>query len=145
MTLTARDMMVRNVMVAAPETNCGDVVREFVENRYTGMPVVDSGGHVVGVISEFDVLAAFERGSIPEDLYVEQVMSPPITVDADASFDDVADVLRKQGIIRVPVIDGGVLVGIVARHDLLRAALMPGLSEPAPSAPHRYTVLPALT
>lgn len=143
--MKARDIMVRNVMVASPESNCGDVVREFVANRYTGMPVVSRDARVVGVVTEFDLLSAYRNGNIPEDLAVEQIMSPPITVDADADFDTIADLLQREGIIRVPVTDDGVLVGIVARHDLLRAALMPGEEIPAPSAPHRYTVLPAST
>lgn len=140
----ARDMMVRDVLVASPETSCGDIVEEFVTTGYTGMPVVDGAGHVVGVVTEFDLIAAYQQGRVPEDMVAEQVMSPPITVQADATFDDVADLLRREGILRVPVIDAGVLVGIVARHDLLRTELRPPVSEPLPSHPHRYTVLPAV-
>src|SRR5512138_2664970 len=54
--LTVRDVMSRPPLTVRPETSLKDVARLLVEHRISGLPVVDAGGRVVGVVSEADLL-----------------------------------------------------------------------------------------
>jgi CBS domain-containing protein len=123
-----------------------DVIRILIDNRISGVPVVDNGA-VVGIISEGDLIlrerAYRQRGGMAflaqqlfEDheklaleyrkahgLVAEDVMSGPvITILPGTPVEEIAHLMAERHIKRVPVVQGGKLVGIVSRGDVLRAA-----------------------
>ena len=154
---TAGDLMTRDVAVVHPETSLLDAVKLMAQRRVSGVPVVDSDGKVVGVLSEgdlvrwhegyserqarwldmlaegFQLAPAFLDGVREQHRKVKTVMSPgAVTVTEDMPAREVAHLMHSKNIKRLPVMRDGKLVGIVARSDLVRA-LAAKLGE-APSA-----------
>jgi CBS domain-containing protein len=124
--LKARDIMHGPVLAATPRALLRDIAMELVTNHYTGMPVAAPDGRVVGVISEADLVRALREGKQLENLTATDVMTgPPVTIDADASFEEVMESLEDYRIVRVPVTSEGKLVGIITRRDVIRAVLEP--------------------
>jgi len=124
--LTAKDVMQRPVIAATPRASLRDVASQLVANEFTGMPVVASDGRVVGVITESDIVRAVVQGKRLENLAASDVMTgPPITVKMDAPLNEVMKHLEENRIVRVPVTNDDVLVGIISRRDVIRAILEP--------------------
>jgi CBS domain-containing protein len=137
--MRVRDVMTADVTTVAPDTDLRDVATVLVEKRISGVPVVD-GERVVGVVSEGDILfkerpsSGLQRGVLAwlmdeGDLMLkidattaERAMtSPPVTIGSERSVADAAALMLEERISRLPVVEGSQLVGIVTRHDLVRA------------------------
>lgn len=141
--MKVRDVMTSEVVRVAPAMRLKDLARLLLDRRITGAPVVDQAGHVVGVISETDLLAKEvgrplsrrtpldwifgERPNPTEQRRreantVEQAMSAPaMTVEADRPLREAAAIMVDRAVNRLPVVDAGRLVGIITRADLVRA------------------------
>jgi CBS domain-containing protein len=142
--MRAADIMTPNVITVGPEDAVQDVARLLLRNQISGAPVVDARGAIIGVVSEGDLMRRAEidtdekrswwrrawagRERLARDYVrtnarkVADVMSSPaITVGPDTSLREVASLLEHKGIKRVPIVDGGKLVGIISRANLLRA------------------------
>ncbi|MGW6562893.1 CBS domain-containing protein [Streptomyces hydrogenans] len=113
-------LMTDDVVSALPAMSFRDVAKLLAEHDITGLPVVDTDDHVVGVVSESDLLA--RRAPT-----VRGVMSAPaVTVHAEEAAADAARLMARLGVERLPVVDEEErLVGIVTRRDLLRVFLRP--------------------
>jgi CBS domain-containing protein len=124
--LTAKDVMQGPVLAATPQASLRDVAIQLVANEISGMPVAAPDGRVVGVVTESDIVRALVEGKRLESLTATDVMTgPPITVDVNSSMEEVMKKLEDYRIVRVPVTDGEVLVGIIARRDAIKAVLEP--------------------
>jgi len=144
MTLLVRDVMSAPVHTVTTATPLKDVARILVDQRISGVPVVDDTGAVVGVVSEADLLVKeggqevarrrwFGRilGERPEAVARqikigaitagEAMTSPPVTIEFDRSTAAAATLMVDRQINRLPVLEHGRLVGIVSRADLVRA------------------------
>ena len=85
------------------------------------LPVLDEHGCPAGIISEFDLLKLICDGG-GEEAKVRQYMSPGLFgVSEEDDWVSVADMFRLKRVRRLPVLRGATLVGIVTRHDLMRA------------------------
>jgi CBS domain-containing protein len=149
--MKARDVMASHVITVGPELDLKAVANTLVANGISAVPVVTIDGSVVGIVSEGDlmhraVLGAerkrsrwLETFSSAEHLMAEfvkahgrkakDVMTPQvISVSPDTSLQEIADLLEKHGIKRVPVIEKGRLVGIVSRANLVQALATRGLA-----------------
>lgn len=98
------------VSVDAPTSRVAAVLRE---HRISGVPVVDSTGAVVGLLSEYDLLA--RSGAAAGDVMSAAVIS----VTEDTDVDEVRHLLVERRIHRVPVLAGARLVGVVSRSDVV--------------------------
>lgn len=114
---TARDLMRRNVIAVSPETSNKDAIDRLVENDVSGMPVVDSAGRVVGVLSELDQI---QRGAMADQSVRELMTTQVVTVDVEDSVLDVVHTFRDNSVRWVPVTENGVMVGIICVRDLVR-------------------------
>ncbi len=136
--------MTRDLVAVAPDTGLGTIARILTENRISGVPVVDSEGRAVGVVSVTDLIdpdrqtdsgpgfpvfyriedgwATPEIGqSAVKDGRAEDVMTPlPFTVTEDATLADAARTMVEHRVHRLLVTRDGVLSGIVSTLDLLR-------------------------
>ncbi|EJN59309.1 cbs-domain-containing membrane protein [Halogranum salarium B-1] len=157
--MDAKDIMRTTVETVGPDDDVSDVLGRLANVDFNGFPVVDDDGHVVGIVTQHDVVSLFQTKDrtlwIPVgfppfmetltyavdvswkdlDLGVDAVRSAGkpvrdvmttdvVTVAPDDDFDHVLDLLAddERDINRLPVVDdGGVLVGIIARQDVLRA------------------------
>lgn len=158
--MQARDIMNRDVESVAPDDEISEVLQRLASVDYSGFPVVDDDGIVVGVVTEHDLVGLFEphdrtlwipigfppfletvtygidiswdeldigvdlmrRASKP----IESVMSSPaVTVTPDTEFDEILDLLAddQRDINRLPVVEDDVLLGIIARQDIIRALI----------------------
>ncbi|MDX9786930.1 MAG: CBS domain-containing protein [Desulfobacterales bacterium] len=124
--LKASDVMVRPVMAAKKNASARDVVFQFLNGSYSGMPVTDDEGKVIGVITELDILDAVLAGKELVKITAGDIMtSKPITATVDTPLTDLVKMMKEKNIIRLPITENGKLVGIVARCDILTTLIEP--------------------
>lgn len=118
--MTARDIMTRCVAAAMRgEPGC-DVAQQLLAGRYSGLPVIENDGTVVGVVSEFDLLMAVREGKDLESVTAGELMTPvPHCVEEDATLEEIIEKLTLKQVIRLPVTRNGKLVGLISRGDVL--------------------------
>lgn len=132
-------MLVREIMTSPAysvheDASLEEALKLLATARVTGLPVVDGGGHVVGIISEADLLKADlepdpraharpSRQSAESQLTaVGQVMTVhPHTVREDTDVAELAHTFANTPWKSVPVVRGDVLLGVVSRSDVIRA------------------------
>jgi CBS-domain-containing membrane protein len=142
--MNVRDVMTPHVVSVAPDESVFVAARLMLEKKISGLPVTDDSGKLVGVVTEGDFLRRPETGTKRQrprwvefflgpgrlaDEYVQfsgrkvrDVMTPDVwTVPLDAPLEDVVRLMERHHIKRVPVVDGGKIVGIVTRANLLHA------------------------
>jgi CBS domain-containing protein len=142
--MNVRDVMTQPVQTANPATPLREVAARLVEHRISGVPVVDHAGTVVGVVSEADFLIKEEgRAAIHGRPFArvfgqsadshaqlakldavtagQAMTSPAITISPGRSISEAAAIMTRRHVNRLPVVEDGVLVGIVTRADLVRA------------------------
>jgi CBS domain-containing protein len=139
--LNVEHLMTRDVATVSPETSLKEVAGILADRGISGLPVCDSGGRVVGVVSEADILrkeqgVAPGRGSVLDWLLGhtddpaeklaahtagEAMSAPALTIDAGRPVSEAARLMVDRGVNRLPVTSGDDLVGIVTRADLVRA------------------------
>jgi CBS domain-containing protein len=128
--MKAKDIMMRPVVAASKTTWVRDVASQMLIGGFSGMPVTERDGALVGVVTEFDVIRAIRRGRSPEKTTVEEIMTDHvISVDVEATTEEVITLMDTAHILRVPVTKNGRLVGVIARPDILRAYLEPNFKE----------------
>lgn len=113
-TVTVADIMTPDVRTVSPDTPTENAARMLFSQSISGMPVVDNDGKLVGVVTEFDIIAK-------EGRTVAEIMSTDVvTVAEDTDAETVAQILTSRRVRRVPVVRDGAVVGIVSRSDLVR-------------------------
>jgi len=124
--MKARDIMNQPVVAGARNTTVRDVAIQMLMGGYSGMPITEPDGTIIGIVTELDILRAI-RGGLPlETTTSDAIMTREvISVEADSSLDEVLEILDTRKIVRVPVTEDGKLVGVISRPDVLRAFLEP--------------------
>ncbi len=124
--MTARDVMNKRVTAATPRAIGRDLALQLLSGMYSGLPVVDAAGKVIGVVTEFDLLKAVQDGKDMQTVRAEEIMGrPPVCVEEDEPLDAVIAKMTAHHIIRVPVVRNGKLIGVIARADILSRLLEP--------------------
>ncbi|MBD2409253.1 CBS domain-containing protein [Nostoc calcicola FACHB-3891] len=145
---TVADVMSRDPIVVRAETPLKEAIQILAERHISGLPVVDDGGKLVGIISETDLMWQ-ETGVTPpayimfldsviylknpatyeRDLHkalgqtVGEVMSKnPISISPEKTLREAATVMHDRSVHRLPVLDStGQVIGILTRGDIIRA------------------------
>jgi len=118
--------MVRPVVAARKNAPSRDVVLQVLNGFYSGMPVTDDEGKVIGVVTELDILNAVLTGKELVKITAGDIMtSDPITVDLSTPLTELVKIMKEKNIIRLPVTENGKLVGSVARCDILTTLIEP--------------------
>jgi CBS domain-containing protein/rubredoxin len=113
--VTAFDVMTPDPLTFKPETSVHEAAQVLSEHRISGAPVVADDGSIVGIVSEYDLIA--RPGTTVRQVMTRDVISVPDT----APLDRVRAVLVTQRLKRVPVVNGqSQLVGLISRADLVR-------------------------
>jgi CBS domain-containing protein len=154
--MQVRDVMTPNVISIAEDDTIVKAARIMLQNRISGLPVVDATGRLVGVVTEGDFLRRGEIGTqrrrpkwleflvgpgrLAEEYVrassrkVSDVMTvDPHTVSEDDSLESVVALMERRRIKRVPVVRDGRMVGIVSRANLLHALASLAQDTPAPA------------
>ncbi len=116
---------VQNIMTpcpiaVSPEATIDEAITLLLNHRVSGLPVVDPGGQLLGVISELDIIDLVYLADIENSVVREHMTSDVRCLDAEASLDDAASVFCTKTIRRIPIVREGRLVGILSRRDLIR-------------------------
>jgi CBS domain-containing protein len=109
----ARDLMTSDVLTVPPDLPVQELAQRLVYHRVSGMPVVDAEGRLIGIVSEGDIIA--KPGGTVGEIMTREV----ITVDEDTPASEIAALMARKNIKRVPVMREGRLVGIVSRADIV--------------------------
>lgn len=124
--LTAGQIMQKPVLATTMRASARDVAAQLVRNEFSGMPVAERDGTLMGVVTEADILRVLGEGKALETLTAADIMTEkPATVDLEAPVTEVIQILQEHRILRVPVTERGRLVGIISRSDIIRAVLEP--------------------
>ncbi len=141
-----RDIMTRDIVKVMPDTSVSDIALLMSQRRISGVPVVDEHDRVLGVVTELDMVVRNTRFKLPAfftllnaTIYLEapghikerlhhmlgltagEIMSEKaVTIAADASIEDLAELMVGRRANPVPVLEDGRLAGIVSRSDIVR-------------------------
>jgi CBS domain-containing protein len=149
MPVPVREVMDPEPVAVRPDTPVEDVIRLLGDSELPGVPVVEDDGRCVGIVTEADLVIADEQGDLHLPHYIElfggvvfleplrhfeerlrkafaakasDMMTPdPITVGPEAGAREAARIISESGHNRLPVTEGGRLVGVVSRADVLAA------------------------
>ena len=119
--LRVADIMEQEVQFGHEQTK-GDVLASLMIEGFGGVPIVDGNQRLVGIVTEFDLLAVLDSGKKLSDISAGQIMTrQTISVTPHTDIRTLIYVLQTNHVIRVPVVDNkdGKLLGIVARRDIL--------------------------
>jgi CBS domain-containing protein len=142
--MQARDVMVAPVITVKPNSSVRDVANLFLKHKISAVPVVDDTGKLVGIVTEGDLLHRVENDTemrrsswlrifTDQDVLaaeyakshsrkVADVMTTRVVFAApEASLADIAMLMERHSIKRVPIVNKGPLVGIVSRANLIQA------------------------
>jgi CBS domain-containing protein len=119
--LLAEDVMRRGLLTLPPEAPLLDAMDLIARRHVTGIPVVDPQMKLLGIITEKDVLDYCLHPSPAEATVASRMTSTVVAFDRKADLNLVCECLITKDFHRVPIVDGGKLVGIISRSDILRS------------------------
>lgn len=145
--MLASEIMTTDVISVNPNTTVEELAKILIENKISGVPVVNEYNGVMGVVSEADLIVRDSKLHIPSYLNilgsiiylenpkiledevrkaaavkVKDLMSEEaIAVEEETSVEDIATIMVENKINRVPVVKNGKLIGIISRGDIVRS------------------------
>jgi CBS domain-containing protein len=149
MMLKVREVMTREPVTVSPETEIAEAARLLLDKRINGIPVVDRGGTLVGILCQSDLITQQKKFPIPTvftlldgliplgsmkslDREVQKItatrvadaMTPdPVTVGPDTDLAEVASLMVDRKFHTIPVVEGDELVGVIGKEDVLRTLM----------------------
>jgi CBS domain-containing protein len=119
--LTAAAIMTKDLVTIHPESSIKDAIELLLKESISGLPVVDHQGRLVGVITEFAMLAMVYDEDVQNQTVGQHMTRELIFVEADDTISRIADLCIVHRVRRLPVMKDGRLVGLIARRDVLNA------------------------
>ncbi|WP_270935682.1 CBS domain-containing protein [Falsiroseomonas oryzae] len=167
--MRARDLMTRDPVTIPPTMPLPVIARTLAENGFSGAPVVDAEGRLLGMVTESDLIRRIASAADSPRSWLRDFFTPAgrqaaefsrthggtaadvmttslVTAEEDTPIETIAKAMEERGIRRVPVVRDGRLAGIVSRADLIRALLVPAetLAADAPDERIRRLVMDAM-
>ena len=150
--LKVKDIMSQDVISVTPETEITKAAKILLEKRINGMPVIDPFGRLVGIICQSDLVAQQKGIPVPliftllesfipltsrsrldkemekiTALTVKEAMTlEPVTVSPETDIEEVAKLMVDKKYHTLPVVEGGKVVGIVGKEDVLKTLISEG-------------------
>lgn len=140
--MKVKDIMIKDVKHLSPEISAKDALYKLLNQKISGLPVIDEKGKLVGMFTEKDILSymfpsyveklgKFTYGETPkavinkltalDKISVKDIMRKEVvTVSSDTDLAEAAHIILTQKARRVPVVEGGKVIGIIAREDILK-------------------------
>ncbi|MDE1935625.1 CBS domain-containing protein, partial [Bradyrhizobium sp.] len=155
--MRAHQIMTKPVITVEPDSTIVEAAKVMLNQHISGLPVVDATGTLVGIVSQGDFIRRSEIGTgrrrgrwlkfilgsgrsaidfvHEHGRKISEIMSPsPVTIAEDTPLADIADLMERNNIKRLPVLRGGKLVGIITRTNLLQAVADLARDVPDPTA-----------
>ena len=152
--LEAKDIMTKEVITVKEATTIQELAQILVQNRISGVPVVDDEGRLTGVVTENDLINKNKKLHIPTILRLFDAYIPlgtskletdimrmaaitvgdirtkdVVSVKEETRVEDIATIMSEKNIHLLPVLRDGILVGIVGKRDLINAVAREGAGE----------------
>lgn len=147
--MLARDIMSGNVITVGPDEKVEAVAKLLLDNKISGVPVVDTEGKMIGIITEKDLMIKASELKVPfyltlfdsiiwldnplrfnnavkkytASMVKEAMTEKVISVAEDTPIAKIVEIMQYENINRVPVLKDGELVGIITRHDILKSLI----------------------
>ena len=145
--MLVREIMTTEVVAVRRDTSVHDIAKLMGERDISGIPVVDESNHVVGIVTELDMIVRNTRLELPAFIQILDLARIPlempghyrdrlrhmlgtqaadimteqvVAISPEAEAQDLAELMVKRRLNPVPVVENDVLVGIVSRADLIR-------------------------
>jgi CBS domain-containing protein len=122
--IKVRDYMTRHLVTFRSDTDLFTAINRLLEHRIAGAPVVDSQGHLIGLLSEGDCLRGILSGAYYEAIggVVSAYMTTELeTISPETDIIEVSERFLRGRLGRLPVVENGRLIGQISRSDVLRA------------------------
>ena len=119
--LTVRSITSGKLVTVSPDTSIQSAIELMLSQEISGLPVVDQQGSLVGIVTEFALLGLAYDEKIRQDTVAQHMTTDVLTIEAEDPVSKVADLCLVHRVRRVPVMDKGKLVGLIARRDVLKA------------------------
>ena len=118
----AKDIMTTELIVGHPQMTVEEAIKTLVNNRITGMPILDEQRQIVGVVSEYDIIKSVESDADRIDLQQKIDFSKKVSlVLEDTPLDEILKQFTEKKVRRLPVLNKqNQLVGIITRRDIMR-------------------------
>ena len=113
--------MTTDLVTVRPDASIEEAIETLLNQRISGLPVIDDDGRLVGVITEFALLAIAYDKRVKNHTVSQHMTREVITVDINDPISRIADLCIVHRVRRVPVMKDGRLIGVIARRDVLRA------------------------
>ena len=146
---TAKQLMTTAIISVTPETSVKELASILASNKISGVPVLDSAGALVGVVTENDLIDQGKKLHIPTvitildsffflestdkmDKEMKKIAGATvadicstelITVGPEASLEEIATIMAEKRVHTLPVMDDGQLIGIIGRRDIIQALI----------------------
>jgi len=143
--IKAKDIMTTDLITISPDVEIAQAAKILLDKHVNGLPVLEKG-RLVGIICQSDLVAMQKRLPVPSVFNLLDSLIPlvsnkglekemkkitaitvaeamtgnPITVDPEASLEDIATLMVQRNCHTIPVLERGVLVGIIGKEDVLR-------------------------
>lgn len=136
----ARDIMTANPEIIESDATLTDAARKMRDLQVGFLPVCSTDGQLQGVVTDRDIVVkCIADGGDPSSSTVSHLAEgEPVTIGADDSVEEAMQTMSEYDVVRLPVIDGHSLVGVITRADLARtqsASAVGNLSEDIATSP----------
>ena len=147
--LTARDIMNPEVVTVRADQSARELAELFLERNFSGAPVVDAAGKLIGIVTRNDLIFTKKKVRLPRSIAildafflldspekmkremrkiaggrVGDICTPnPISVPPDAPLEEVATIMAERRVHTLPVLEDGKLVGVIGKTDIIRTLL----------------------
>jgi CBS-domain-containing membrane protein len=139
--------MTTDIITVSAQTSVLDLARLLAKHKINGVPVVDDAGRLVGVVTQKDLIDRAKKFELPHVItildahfYLERpstfkknleklmgnqvsdiMTAPPVTITPDLAVDEIATIMANKNIHTLPVLEGGKIIGIIGKIDIIRA------------------------
>jgi CBS domain-containing protein len=124
--MKAVDLMSVDIIAATDNVSAIEVATRIVLSTINGMPVISrDDGRLLGVVTTIDILRAIRGGGDLTKIMAKELMSSqPVSVKEDTDVNEIIDLMDKNGIMMIPVVENdGRLIGVCSRSDVLKEIL----------------------
>lgn len=145
--MLAKEIMTADVITVSPDERVDVVTKLLIDNKISGIPVVDQDNHILGIVTEKDLLIKAGELKVPfyitlfdSIIFMENPMrfnsnlkkytaskvkdamtTKVVVVDENTPVQEIAEMMQGKGVNRLPVVRNNKLIGIVTRNDVLKA------------------------
>ena len=118
--MLVREVMNRNVIVAKKDITTKEASQLMSQLHISSLVIVDNKNSIVGILTKGDILKAIASEKKPDITLAEELMSKKVvTIEPNKSIEETVEIMAKNKVRELPVIDGKKIVGIVSASDIV--------------------------